>query len=427
MALPRITTAAGNATRKMVSFSASVAAVTVLAISSIAMAVELSGGQREALIQLQQKTTGPVSVSVDPAKGTPRQIKVKGGVVPSANGRVIGSENPRAAAAAFLSENNALLGVENPASEFVLKSSNRDEGGRSHVRYEQTFQGLRVWPAEVVVHLDTNGNVDLVNGTFRKSPTEINTTPTIAQDAAAQLALTAAGLGAGEIEASELLIYSGSDAVRLAWKVEIHADQLTHWVVVIDAHNGSTLTAYNKVCSGAIRGSGRNLFGQTEQFDVWQEGDSFYMINTAKQMFDPARNPTDVANSRGCITILDANHSEFDASGNLAASHVTSGSANDWTLPDAVSAAVGLSQTYDYYLSTFNRNSLDGNGGTIIGIVRYAQGMENAFWNGEVMVFGDGAPFAGALDVVAHELTHGVTQHGSDLIYQDQSGATYMK
>lgn len=424
MALLKSDTVNLKLVRRIAGVAVSLAAMAMSTAASIAQTGELSGGQQEALASLRETTGGDVKVNIDPAKGTPRQIKISNSAASRATGR---SGNPQfdasTVAREFLNTNSQLIGIDNPAGEFSIRHTSRDSQGRSHVRFEQTLDGLKVWPAEVVVHLNGAGEVDLVNGTFRKTPSGISTAAAIDERSAVTLALAAAGLGQADVESSELIIYSGADAARLAWKLELHAGRLTHWVVVIDAQGGETLMAFNKVCSGSVRGSGQNLFGQTEQIDVWQDGGSYYMINAAKQMFDPSSNPTDVSNSRGCITVLDANHSEFDASGNISWNYVSSNSPNSWMLPDAVSAAVGLSQTYDYYLSTFNRNSLDGNGGTIIGIVRYSQGMQNAFWDGEVMVFGDGAPFAGALDVVAHELTHGVTQNESNLVYQDQAGA----
>jgi uncharacterized repeat protein (TIGR01451 family) len=96
-------------------------------------------------------------------------------------------------------------------------------------------------------------------------------------------------------------------------------------------------------------------------------------------------------------------------------------------LADGVSAAVNLSATYDYFLQRLGRDSLDGNGGNMLGIVRVGQGLANAFFNGstQTMYFGDAEPFAGALDVVAHEMGHGVidTSIPGGLTYFGQSGA----
>ncbi len=79
--------------------------------------------------------------------------------------------------------------------------------------------------------------------------------------------------------------------------------------------------------------------------------------------------------------------------------------------------------TYDLYLNQHGRISIDGHNLPIISTVHYGYGYENAFWNGSQMVYGDGYGFPLADDVVAHELTHGVTQYESNLFYYYQSGA----
>ncbi|MCB9151131.1 MAG: M4 family metallopeptidase [Caldilineaceae bacterium] len=76
--------------------------------------------------------------------------------------------------------------------------------------------------------------------------------------------------------------------------------------------------------------------------------------------------------------------------------------------------------TYSYYINTHNRNSYDGAGATIVSSAHYGRNYNNAFWDGQQMVYGDG--FA-ARDVVAHELTHAVTEHSANLEYKWQSGA----
>jgi Zn-dependent metalloprotease len=91
-------------------------------------------------------------------------------------------------------------------------------------------------------------------------------------------------------------------------------------------------------------------------------------------------------------------------------------------------AYANLGSTYDFYSKVFRRNSLDDNGMSLIASVHFDRDYSNAFWNGEQMVFGDGdgaifVPFTRALDVVAHELTHGVVAHTCNLNYRDQSGA----
>jgi len=84
--------------------------------------------------------------------------------------------------------------------------------------------------------------------------------------------------------------------------------------------------------------------------------------------------------------------------------------------------------TYKFYREVCNRNSVDGRGMRLDSTVHYGQQYDNAFWNGTQMVYGDGdgvvfQRFTIAMDVIGHELTHGVTQYSAALDYQDQSGA----
>jgi len=103
---------------------------------------------------------------------------------------------------------------------------------------------------------------------------------------------------------------------------------------------------------------------------------------------------------------------------------------------EAVNEAYDFSgDTYDFYERIFNRNSLDDNGMTLTSSVHVAEingdqslPMSNAFWNGEQMAYGDGdgtifRRFTASLDVVGHELSHGVQSFTSQLTYYGQSGA----
>jgi Zn-dependent metalloprotease len=88
----------------------------------------------------------------------------------------------------------------------------------------------------------------------------------------------------------------------------------------------------------------------------------------------------------------------------------------------------GLGQTFDFYLKVYQRNSIDDHGLPLNAYVHYGQSYDNAFWDGQEMIFGDGDGtafnrFTIALDVIGHELTHGVTGSEVNLQYLNQSGA----
>lgn len=102
--------------------------------------------------------------------------------------------------------------------------------------------------------------------------------------------------------------------------------------------------------------------------------------------------------------------------------------------PSVNEAYEGCGTTYDLYANVFGRNSIDNNGLKLISTVHYDKGYDNAFWDGEQMVYGDGDEdlpsserlfnrFTISLDIIGHELAHGVTQYEANLDYQDQSGA----
>ena len=87
-----------------------------------------------------------------------------------------------------------------------------------------------------------------------------------------------------------------------------------------------------------------------------------------------------------------------------------------------------LGATYRYFLKVHGRDSIDGRGLPLAATVHYRRSFNNAFWNGHQMVFGDGDGeifnrFTRSLDVIGHELTHGVTQYEAGLLYLGQSGA----
>ncbi|EWS80906.1 peptidase M4 [Brachybacterium phenoliresistens] len=93
-------------------------------------------------------------------------------------------------------------------------------------------------------------------------------------------------------------------------------------------------------------------------------------------------------------------------------------------------AYTGLGATWTLFREVFGRDSLDDAGMELVATVHYGQDFENAFWDGEQMIFGDGdgvyfQSFTNAVDVIGHELTHGVVQFTAGFVYVGQSGALH--
>ncbi len=396
---------------------------------------QLTFKQSHALSQLRDRLQEAVSVRLRPNVGTPIQIKGKALERSQAGffSRFFsGQETHAATARTFLQTNRALLRLDDPQAELTLTRQQTDALSRTHLRFDQQYKGLPVWPAEVIVHLDPSGHVDSLNGAFVPTPKKLDTVPVIDEATAVEYART--GLTDGdkaEVATAELIIYAPGDTPpRLAWKLELHISLTSHWLVIIDAINGDELTAYNQVMHQNVSGSGVDLFGVRRPLNVWywQARDIFQMADTSKPMFNPN-------SGEGVILIYDAlnlpptsDHEVIQAWFPVVvggAPIVASRSATSGWLPDAVSAAYNFSEVYDYYRERHNRNSLDGQGASIRAIVRLGQNFSNALYSPglKLMAFGNGDRFAGALDVIGHELTHGVIDHSANLIYQNQPGA----
>lgn len=123
-------------------------------------------------------------------------------------------------------------------------------------------------------------------------------------------------------------------------------------------------------------------------------------------------------------TIFDCGHGSTLPGAKIAREE-SGGAARDTSVNAAFE---GFGVTYDFFQSVFGRNSFDNRGMRMEGYVHYGRTYDNAFWNGRAMIFGDGdrtlfKDFTGSLDVIAHELGHGVTQFTAGLEYHNEPGA----
>lgn len=365
--------------------------------------------------------------------GTPRQIKVEGKA--KVQSKVLRSTRPLSETEGaelkvrqFLSKHRGHLRLDDPDNELRLGRSESDSLNWRHFRFQQYHRGLPVWPAEVVVHVDPEGGVDLVEGAYIPTPRHLGIVPELAPEKAAEAAR--AHLGAGvEVEATqpELIVYGALDRpARLAWKLELNISLAARYVVVVDALNGEVLAAVNTVMDANVTGGGLDVFGVPRPLNIWSENGTFTLLDSSKPMFQPSTPP------KGLIVVGDARNQPPSNDPNVVQamplpvpSYIRSSSTNTGWLPAGVSASFNMSGVYDYLQSRHGRNSIDGAGGSITAVVRLGLGYQNAFWASwaNALYFGDGKPYVGALDVVAHEMMHGVTSNTAKLVYKNQSGA----
>ncbi len=328
-------------------------------------------------------------------------------------------------ARSFLQRNRNLLLLREPGVELVEARATRDELGYTQLRYQQRYQGLPVWPAGLTVQLTPAGHVHLLTGAYVPTPDNLDVAARLSGDQAGDLARRSLGASPfASIEREELVVYAPAEGTpRLGYKLEFHLTPLDERLVVVDADTGDILESINQVCAGAAVGSGTDLHGQAQSIKLWSENSQYYLVDASKPMFDAGRSvPPSPGSTIGGIIILDGKGVNPNNNPGTYAPELISSSSTTSGFPAAgVSASVNLSMVYDYFLERHQQNSIDGQGGTIIGVVNVP--IDNAFWNQGIITLGSGDTWADSLDFVGHEMTHGVTERTAGLVYRDQSGA----
>jgi thermolysin len=320
--------------------------------------------------------------------------------------------------------------------------------GRRIEQYVQYHKGVRVWGGSVTRQIDGASAVS-VFGTLQDG-IDVDVTPLISREAAAAALERLGGSLLLPESEPELVILPGAEdgTFRLAWVGEV----LTRRDAVrafIDARSGAVIRRYSMLqrqAANAAIGRGLGVLGDEKKMSA----SSLAGIFVAS---DPLRPPVIATNDmRGntarALAVLGNALS-------LVTADLASNTSNNWTDTAVVDAHTYSAYTYDYYFTRFGRRGLDNANRPLTNLVHLVTRNDiftapdevvgllylNAFYCGEcaggVMVYGEGLPggvylsatgqrwdyVAGALDVVAHELTHGVTNFTSRLEYVNESGA----
>ena len=307
------------------------------------------------------------------------------------------------------------FGFEKAAGNFKVKKSAKDEAGVTHTKLDRVIDGIPVLGQEFIVH-EKGGDVQGVTGT--KSNLKANAKKAeFSADAAVEKAIAKTGF-TGELSQAakaELVYVPSGDQATLAYDVTVRylGDEAGNWSILVNAVDGSILKAINKI-EHAV-GTGVGVLGDTKSLNTTLKSGSYYLEDQTKPMFATNGSTIDTYDfrngTRNQYYMTDADN-VYNAEAQKA----------------GVDAHYYAGKVYDYYYSQLGRNSYDNNGAKVISGVHYSRKYNNAFWSGGQMVYGDGdgttfINFAGGYDVIAHELTHAVTEYTSNLVYENQSGA----
>ncbi len=378
-------------------------------------------------------------------------------------------------AKSYLVARASVLQLHDPESELELMTVQVDVKRNAHLKYQQVFKGWEIYGSELVVHT-RNDYFNSITGRWRETP-QIETDRSILSiDHVREVIHTI--LDIQEIDDPlkmlvpreqmivKKIIFYPEDAKTpiLAFHVDVYPDPATHWQFILNAEDGSVLRQFEDICKfyhdksscppvlnsayapilqnhtmqdvnnqllfmdGDVTAIQQDLAGTNRTIHNFQIGTNFFMIDVSRSMYnDLQSNMPD--EPEGVLWTLDANGTS-PQNENFTVAHAQSTN-NTW-LPLEVSAHWNSGTAYEYFLSAHGRNSISGNGGNIISLinVRDENGneMDNAFWNGYAMFYGNGdqafdQPLARALDVAGHEMSHGVIQNTANLEYVGQSGA----
>ncbi|MER5889254.1 M4 family metallopeptidase [Streptomyces sp. NPDC001941] len=385
---------------------------------------------------------GGPAAEVVPGAGTATPALVDGIAEPA---RATGSAAD--AAREHLAAREGRYAIADPGRD-LAPAGTVTEGADETVRFQQRYRGVPVLGGQYLVRMERRGGGRVVTGTSGRYFTGLDapataTVPTAtavaravaatrAEQSARKLARVPAGTAPLKGVPHGLVVLPRGSGVLTQHVTVTGTDPVTgaplKEEVYVDARAGFPVLRYSGIqtVDGApATGSGVKLDGTKVALDVTRGGGGFAL-----------RDQRHHGGGGRTISTWDATGVDVqDASGKWPAgiSEVASAAkafGKDATDKGAVDAHWAAGQVYDYYKKNHGRNSLDGRGGTLnslVGVTEYGLPYANAFWDGQKMVYGSGGdgykPMSADLDVVGHEMTHGVVEHTAGLVYTGQSGA----
>lgn len=336
--------------------------------------------------------------------------------------------DPVAIARSHLDANRSVYHVDPFSQLRVLERI--EHPGDATVRFGQVHRGVPVFGAQYLVHLEKSpagAAVSSVNGHLF---TELDppSKPRLSEVEAERLAeLRTRPLIVGNVSPQGLMIVPIGEGV-LAYGFTLegrHAGAPAKRTIFINAVTGGVALSYGELrFDGSVTGTGQTSHGGEVPLNLYQRGGVFEFRDRARSMFGATGGEIKTHDLNGGTSYVGTDGNLVSGSSlAFSGSHTSSG---------AVDAHWGAGQVYEYFLS-LGRESIDGQGATITSLVNAADirtggPLFNAFWDGEKMIYGNPNPdelhpLPAALDVVGHELTHGVTQSSGGLVYLNQSGA----
>ncbi|MFI0784184.1 M4 family metallopeptidase [Streptomyces lydicus] len=300
--------------------------------------------------------------------------------------------------------------------KLVVKDVIKDADGTTHTRYDRTYAGLPVLGGDLVVHTAKGGAIKSTTKSTDKTLKVASTTAKIAPQAAAKSAqgTAAKSLAAKQTaaQAPKKVVWAASGTPVLAYDTVVKGTQKdgtpSRLHVITDANTGKKLFQYDEIRTG----KGESEYSGSVELGTKKEGSGFTLTDDGRG----GHKTTNLGNSESGDG--KAFTDDDDAWG--------TGKPDD-PQTAAVDAHYGAAETWDYYKNVHGRSGIKGDGKGASSRVHYGNSYVNAFWDDSCfcMTYGDGEgnkkPLT-AIDVAAHEMSHGVTSATANLTYSGESG-----
>ena len=280
------------------------------------------------------------------------------------------------------------LNVSGLNSKYVPKNPK----AKLNVRFVQQIHGMPIKGASIVVHSDAGGNVFTINGKLLDNSTVPLAKPTI--DSAKAIAV--------------VLDESCAPSV---FHNQCNAPSLT---IVRSLDNGKAHLAWTCVVRYDLPGKDGYDTPYRDKIFAYADGEAG-LIQIHPLIY-------------GALDMDTCNCVQTTTNCQTVSTSKTAINSDDNAINDAHNYAI---DTYDYYFAKFGRDSINNREMMLISRVNYNSRYINAFWDGSHMTYGGGdgdtfIPLSQDLDIVAHEITHGITERESGLIYKNVSGESYI-
>ena len=376
-------------------------------------------------------------------------------------------KSPKSRINSYVSHLKGIYNIKNAADELGIMSTTTDHNGYSHTRLQQYFEGIAIYGGDMIVHENADQDIYLIQGSPQEFDRDLDTEPKFSDAEIHKLAIanttnyipfpiSIEGLMSHEQIESSLKVYYTEGKTSLIYHVDIYPNLGSKKTMLFDAHTGELIEEFDTLCKihgGHVHDDGAHhakpndseafigratsvsgdLFSEQRSINTYECGSGFFMVDASRDMFSGLETSCDNTDQllNGVILTLDAGNTSPE-NRNFDYEVSSSNTQNDWNDPVAVSAHYNAGQAYEYFRNVFGRQSITGNGTNIVSFINVTEDdgsrMDNAFWNGEFIFYGNGDqafdfPLARALDVAGHEMAHGVIQTSANLIYQNESGA----